>query len=429
MSILKFFPFKTNDFGSEVLTRPNVNAYPKSIQAKFQSYFSNKEKFYFHNYDSIPRMIQIMEKDANILDKENEQLIFKYQFFSITLTLNNSIKDIDSIFEFRKNFIVHFELLNPNISTNLYCQLSETEWLIGIIHHYLNRNPEIKKTVFFDWERKFLIKNIETIDPESGMDRKNIKLIETYKRNLPFLISSYEKNLPEEIKWIDDFIGEINLKYTNAFFGHREHFTDKIIENYYVLKKMIAVFPKEEIRVIIQKNLAIYRKEFQTWLTNRINSFQAGLSDLELKANSLFEYESSIKFLMQLEKIFYPETIEEIISTQKKQKTVEPNSQKKIYTVHWALYYFYLQEAEIMERFDWMEGGKIKVIEGIVSDNLALGSSKNFQLLYNKMNNYKLRLTRKNIPNIKLAITLLSSYPKAIKKAQKEIEDIEKKPY
>lgn len=90
----------------------------------------------------------------------------------------------------------------------------------------------------------------------------------------------------------------------------------------------------------------------------------------------------------------------------------------------WALFYFYQQEAGLMDYFENMEGGKVKSIKKLVSENLHLGSWKHFQNHYNEISKSVNRLNESNHQNIRDAITLLAEYPKAKNKAEKELNSI-----
>lgn len=107
-------------------------------------------------------------------------------------------------------------------------------------------------------------------------------------------------------------------------------------------------------------------------------------------------------------------------------KAPNNNASKKPSAIHYALKVYYLQHARYIRFFQNHPEGTLKAIQEYVnSDDYHLGSWKNFQLIYNKISNYKTnRVALENVPKIEYVIqNMLSDYPKAILIAEEELKE------
>ncbi|GEM_PF-3790833 len=87
-----------------------------------------------------------------------------------------------------------------------------------------------------------------------------------------------------------------------------------------------------------------------------------------------------------------------------------------------ALYFFYLQETGEMERFENMDGGKVKAIERLKEIGY-IKSEKSFQQAYNEISKPNNRLRPNQAQNIEAVITQLTS-EKAKARAADELKTI-----
>ncbi|GEM_PF-5326536 len=106
-------------------------------------------------------------------------------------------------------------------------------------------------------------------------------------------------------------------------------------------------------------------------------------------------------------------------------QTFEPSPTDPLTMIQKALYFFYLQESDDLERFENMEGGKVKSIKRLCDEH-RLGSSKNFEKNYNEISKSSNRLQPKQAQNIEAVIAKLTS-DKAKTRADDELKTIRAK--